>query len=128
MPGRARGLSPVIPSSAIAELVGDVYEAAVAPDRHGRARCGSLGDADADVSIGEGSTVERSVILNGSRIGEDCQLRDCIVAAGCQIGARTRITGGAVLGEGVTIGAQNVLDHGVRVFPGTEIGDGAITF
>ena len=32
------------------------------------------------------------------------------------------------VGEGVTIGARNVLTRGVRVFPQTELPDGAITF
>ena len=73
-------------------------------------------------------TVERAVILNGAEIGEGCTLRDCIIAAGCRVGARTQITGGAVLGEGVTIGADNVITHGARIFPGVELPDGAIRF
>jgi mannose-1-phosphate guanylyltransferase len=92
------------------------------------AHVGSLAVLAAGVSVGAGSTVERSVILNGTRIGEGCQLRDCIVAAGCDIGARTQITGGAVLGEGVTIGADNVITRGARIFPGVTLPDGAIEF
>jgi len=60
---------------------------------------GSLVVLGEDVSIGEGTTVERSVVLAGTQIGPRCELRDCIVAAGCRVGAGTRITGGAVLGE-----------------------------
>ena len=56
------------------------------------AQVGSLVVLGEDVSIGAGATVERSVILNGAQIGEDCGLRDCIVAAGCRIGARTTVT------------------------------------
>ena len=92
------------------------------------AHVGSLAVLAGDVSIGEGSTVERAVILNGAQIGEGCTLRDCIVAAGCRIGARTQITGGAVLGEGVTVGADNVISRGARIFPGVELPDGAIRF
>ena len=33
-----------------------------------------------------------------------------------------------VLGEGVTIGAGNMLAAGVRIFPGVELPDGAIGF
>jgi mannose-1-phosphate guanylyltransferase len=89
---------------------------------------GSLAVLGADVSIGAGTTVERSVILNGTVIGEGCRLRDCIVAAGCRVGARTTITGGAVLGEGVTVGADNVVTRGARIFPGVTLPDGAIRF
>jgi mannose-1-phosphate guanylyltransferase len=92
------------------------------------AQVGSLVVLAEDVSIGAGTTVERSVILNGAQIGENCRLRDCIVAAGCRIGARTTVTGGAVLGEGVTIGADNVIAHGARIFPGVALPDGAIKF
>jgi mannose-1-phosphate guanylyltransferase len=92
------------------------------------AHVGSLAVLGQDVSVGAGSTVERAVILNGAEIGEDCTLRDCIVAAGCRVGARTRITGGAVLGEGVTVGADNVIACGARIFPGVELPDGAIKF
>lgn len=92
------------------------------------AQVGSLVVLGEDVSIGAGSTVERSVILKGAQVGEDCRLRDCIVAAGCRIGARTAVSGGAVLGEGVTIGADNVIAHGARIFPGVSLPDGAIKF
>jgi acetyltransferase-like isoleucine patch superfamily enzyme len=33
-----------------------------------------------------------------------------------------------VIGEGVTIGADNVITHGARIFPGVVLGDGAIRF
>jgi mannose-1-phosphate guanylyltransferase len=92
------------------------------------AQVGSLVVLAEDVSIGAGTIVERAVILNGAEIGDGCTLRDCIVAAGCRVGARTRITGGAVLGEGVTIGADNVIASGARIFPGVALPDGAIKF
>ncbi len=72
--------------------------------------------------------VERAVILAGSVIGEDCELRDCIIGPRCRIGRRTRITGGAVLGEGVGVGADNVITRGARIFPGVQLPDGAIEF
>jgi mannose-1-phosphate guanylyltransferase len=33
-----------------------------------------------------------------------------------------------VLGEGVTLGADNVVTRGARIFPGVALGDGAIKF
>jgi mannose-1-phosphate guanylyltransferase len=92
------------------------------------AHVGSLVVLGDGVSVGEGATIERSVVLQGSEVGEGCVLRDCIVAAGARIGPRTQVTGGAVLGEGVTIGADNLLSRGVRVFPHVEIPDGGIRF
>ena len=95
---------------------------------HPGAHAGSLVVLGADVEIGANSVVERAVILNGSRIGEGCTLRDCIVAGGCRVGDDTQITGGAVLGEGVTVGAHNVITNGARIFPGVELPDGALKF
>ncbi len=92
------------------------------------AHVGSLVVLAQDVSVGTGSTVERAVVLEGTQIGEGCELRDCIIAAGCRVGAGTSITGGAVLGEGVSVGARNVITRGARIFPGVELPDGAIEF
>jgi mannose-1-phosphate guanylyltransferase len=92
------------------------------------AHVGSLVVLAADVSVGAGSIVERAVILQGTEIGEGCELRDCILAAGCKVGARTKITGGAVLGEGVHVGADNVITRGARIFPGVVLPDNAIAF
>ena len=92
------------------------------------AHVGSLVVLGEGVQVGEGSTIERSVVLNGAEIGPHCRLEDCIVGAGTRIGAGTIVSGGAVLGEGVTVGARNVLTAGMRVFPQTELPDGAITF
>jgi mannose-1-phosphate guanylyltransferase len=92
------------------------------------AHVGSLVVLAEDVSVGAGSSVERSVVLEGTNIGEGCELRDCIIGAGCQVGAGTRITGGAVLGDGVRVGAHNVITRGARIFPGVELPDGAIQF
>lgn len=92
------------------------------------ARVGSMVVLGEGVSIGAGSVIERAVILAGSEIGADCELRDCIVAGGCRIGPRTKITDGAVLGERVGIGADNVIARGARIFPGVQLPDRAIEF
>lgn len=96
----------------------------IAEDAH----AGSLVVLGQGVSLAGGASVERAVVLDGTEIGEGCTLRDCIVAAGCRIGPRTHISGGVVLGEGVTIGADNVIAGGARIFPGVTIPDGAIRF
>jgi mannose-1-phosphate guanylyltransferase len=92
------------------------------------AHVGSLVVLAQDVSVGAGASVERAVVLEGTRIGEGCELRDCIVGARCDIGAGTKISGGAVLGDGVKVGAHNVIACGARIFPGVELPDGAIKF
>ncbi|HEX6390536.1 MAG TPA: NDP-sugar synthase [Solirubrobacteraceae bacterium] len=82
----------------------------------------------AGVELGAGALVERSVVLDGGRIGEAAHVRDAILAPNVTLGAHTRVEGQAVLGEGVTLGGENVLARGVKLFPGTHLGDGAIKF
>jgi mannose-1-phosphate guanylyltransferase len=92
------------------------------------AHVGSLVVLGQGVTVGAGSIVERAVIMNGTEIGPGCTLRDCIVAAGCRVGEGTQITDGAVLGEGVTVGAHNIVSRGARIFPGVTLPDGALRF
>jgi mannose-1-phosphate guanylyltransferase len=92
------------------------------------AQVGSLVVLGEGVKIGAGTSVERSVVLRGAEIGEGCEVRDAIVAAGCRVGNGTQITGGAVLGEGVTVGAHNIVTRGARIFPGVTLPDGALRF
>jgi mannose-1-phosphate guanylyltransferase len=131
--------------TAVGERLGGDYMA-LAPDVqvHGRAvppavlergvrvaegaQVGSLVVLGQGVMIGAGATVERAVVMNGTEIGPGCTLRDCIVAAGCRVGEGTQITGSAVLGEGVTVGAHNVVTRGARIFPGVTLPDGALRF
>ncbi|MDX6667239.1 MAG: mannose-phosphate guanylyltransferase [Solirubrobacteraceae bacterium] len=94
----------------------------------GNARIGSLAVLGNDVTVGEGTSIEQAVVLNGADIGPGCNLRYCIIGAGAQIGRHTDIEGGAVLGEGVSIGADNVITRGARIFPGVTLPDGAIKF
>ena len=80
------------------------------------------------VKVGEETIVESAVVLNGADVGAHCVLRNCIIGPGARVGDRTHIAGGVVLGEGVTIGADNVLKAGARIFPGVDLPSSAILF
>jgi mannose-1-phosphate guanylyltransferase len=130
------GVQAVLGSDYLSVDAGATLTGRVVPPallRHGAvvgagAVVGPLAVLGPDVRVGEGTTVESSVIHAGAVIGANCVLRDCIVAAGVRIGDNTHVTGGAMLGEGVTIGADNVVTRGARVFPGVEIPDGGLRF
>ncbi len=92
------------------------------------ARVGSLAVLGTGVTVGAGTSVERSVLLDGVTVGARCTLRDCVVAAGARIGDGSRLEDQVVVGEGVVIGAGNVLAHGARIFPGVTLPEGAIAF
>ena len=80
------------------------------------------------VTIGAGAVVERSVVLDGASIAPGAFVADSILSPGVHVGERTVVQGQSVLGEGVVVGADCKLDHGIRVFPGTRLGDGAVRF
>jgi mannose-1-phosphate guanylyltransferase len=78
--------------------------------------------------VGPGAHVEGSVLLEGASVGAKSVVRSAIVGAGVKIGEHCHIEGGVVLGEGVTVGSQNVLMAGARIFPGVQLPAGAIKF
>jgi mannose-1-phosphate guanylyltransferase len=92
------------------------------------ARVGAEVVLERDVTVGEATTIERSVVLRGATIGAGCTLRGCIVGAGVHIGDQCVIEGMSVLGEGVSLGAGNVVARGARVFPGVALPDHALLF
>ncbi len=81
-----------------------------------------------DVVVGEGTTIESAVVMAGASIGAHCTLRGCIVAAGALIGDHCVIDGMSVIGEGVSLGADNVVSNGARLFPGVSLPEGALKF
>ena len=80
------------------------------------------------MTVGEHTTVERAVVLEGATIGSNCTLSGCIVGAGVTIGDDCHVDGLSVLGQGVSLGAGNIVSNGARIFPGVSLPDGAIRF
>ena len=80
------------------------------------------------VLVAEGAHIENAVVLEGTTIGAHTRIRSSIIGPGVSIGEHCHLEGGVVLGEGVSIGAGNVLRAGARIFPGVELPDSAITF
>jgi mannose-1-phosphate guanylyltransferase len=80
------------------------------------------------VSVGQNTTIERAVVMQGTEIGSHCTLNGCIIGGGVRIGDHCTIDGMSVLGEGVTLGAGNMVSNGARLFPGVDLPDGALLF
>jgi mannose-1-phosphate guanylyltransferase len=80
------------------------------------------------VTVGAGSRIERSVVLDGGRIGAGCVVTDSIVAPGATVDDGAVLRDGAMLGEGAVVGAGNVLAAGVKVQPGARLPSAALTF
>ncbi|HTX31002.1 MAG TPA: NDP-sugar synthase [Solirubrobacteraceae bacterium] len=81
-----------------------------------------------DVVVEAGAHIERSVILDGTRIGAHTTVRASIVGRAAEIGDHCHLDGGVVLGEGARLGAHNTLRAGARLFPGVSLPDGAMRF
>jgi mannose-1-phosphate guanylyltransferase len=78
--------------------------------------------------VGPGARVVRSVVLDDARVGEGALLEDAILAPEAQVGAGSEVTELSVVGPRARVGAENRLRHGVRLFPGAELGDRAVAF
>lgn len=81
-----------------------------------------------DVTVGKGTHVQGSVLLDGTSVGADSTISASIVGPRVAIGDHCQIHSGVVLGEGVRVGSNNTLAAGVRIFPRVELPDGAIRF
>jgi mannose-1-phosphate guanylyltransferase len=92
------------------------------------ARIGGRAVLERGVRVGEATTIESAVVMQGAVIGAHCTLRGCIVAAGARIGDHCVIDGMSVIGEGVELGADNVVSNGARLFPGVSLPAGALRF
>ncbi|HLH66828.1 MAG TPA: NDP-sugar synthase [Solirubrobacteraceae bacterium] len=82
-----------------------------------------LGDG---VTVAAEAHIEGSVVLDGAVVGEGARISGSIVGPRARIGARCRIEGGVVVGEGVRLGAGNVLAGGSRLSPGASVPDAGV--
>ncbi|MEU0786721.1 NDP-sugar synthase [Streptomyces sp. NPDC006173] len=77
--------------------------------------------------IGEGARISGSTILAGAVVEPGAVVTDSLVGVGARIGERTILTG-AVIGDGATVGADNELRDGVRIWCDAHIPAGALRF
>ncbi|MGW6259897.1 sugar phosphate nucleotidyltransferase [Streptomyces sp. NPDC055085] len=77
--------------------------------------------------IGEGARISGSTILAGAVVEPGAVVTDSLVGLGARIGERTILTG-AVIGDGATVGPDNELRDGVRIWCDANIPAGALRF
>ena len=80
------------------------------------------------VTVGSGAHIDSSVVLDGATVGAFSRISRSIVGPGAVIGDRCRLNDTAMLGQDARLGAGNTLTAGVRIFPGVELPDRAISF
>ncbi|MHB9091178.1 MAG: hypothetical protein ACYC7H_07145, partial [Chloroflexota bacterium] len=74
------------------------------------------------------SVVEDDVIWSDTTVGDSVTLKRCVVGARSHVGDHCWITNGAIIGDDVSIGANNKLEHAIRIWPNKSIDANTITF
>jgi mannose-1-phosphate guanylyltransferase/phosphomannomutase len=74
-----------------------------------------------NVTIGADADLKRPVVWNGAVIGEEAQLRACIVGRGVRIGRGAQVLEGAVVGSLSRVGEEAQINSNVKVWPNKEI-------
>jgi mannose-1-phosphate guanylyltransferase/phosphomannomutase len=94
-------------------------------------RIGSRVTIDAGTTIGDNVTIgadadlKRPIIWNGAMIGDEVNLRACVVARGARIDRRAHVLEGAVVGSLSSVGEEALISPQVRVWPSKSVESGA---
>jgi mannose-1-phosphate guanylyltransferase len=78
--------------------------------------------------IGPDCNLEGAVLWEGNQLGEGVTLRNSVLGRNNTIGARSFISDGAIVGDDCVLGPENRLERGIRLWPGTQLGERAISF
>jgi mannose-1-phosphate guanylyltransferase len=81
-----------------------------------------------DCSIGPDAIVEEAILWPRVRITARAKLSGAILGADVVVEDDSAVVGGAVVADGCTIGPENRLDRGIRIWPGHAIPRKTISF
>ncbi|MBP1468710.1 NDP-sugar synthase [Candidatus Chloroploca sp. M-50] len=78
--------------------------------------------------LGTDVSLEGAILWEKNILEEGVTIRNSVLGANNTIGAKTYLTDGAIIGDDCSFGAENRLERGIRIWPGTILGDKAISF
>ena len=78
-----------------------------------------------NVTIAADANLKRPIIWNGAIIGEEVNLRACVISRGTRVDRRAQVLEGAVVGSLSTVGEEAQISTSVRVWPSKQIESGA---
>ncbi|MDJ0556070.1 MAG: mannose-1-phosphate guanyltransferase [Microcoleaceae cyanobacterium MO_207.B10] len=78
-----------------------------------------------NVTISADADVKRPIIWNGALVGEDANLRACVICRGTRVDRRAQVLEGSVVGSLSTVGEEAQISPNVRVWPSKKIESGA---
>ncbi len=67
--------------------------------------------------IGKGAVVQGAVLWHHSRVGDKAILQNCVVCSHSYVGPRSHVPDNCVLGDGVTVALETILDKGTKIWP-----------
>ncbi|EGG43499.1 mannose-1-phosphate guanylyltransferase [Streptomyces griseoaurantiacus] len=77
--------------------------------------------------VGEGARISGSTVLSGAVVEPGAVITDSMIGAHSRVGRRTILTG-AVIGDGASVGPDNELREGTRIWCDAHIPAGAVRF
>lgn len=89
------------------------------------ARVGPYSVLSPSVTLREGARTTRSVIDASTYVGRAALIEGAVIGRSCELRSHVRIHEGVAIGDEVTVGAESVIDSGVRVYPNKEIERGS---
>jgi mannose-1-phosphate guanylyltransferase len=78
--------------------------------------------------VGEGSTIDEAVLWDNASLGFNVTVRSSVAGSNTEVGDDTWVVDGSIVGDNSVVGQSNRLEHGIKVWPNTTIGDSAISF
>ena len=78
-----------------------------------------------NVTIGPDADIKRPIVWNGALVGEDANLRACVICRGSRIDRRAQVLEGAVVGSLSSVGEEAQINPHVRVWPSKKVESGA---
>ena len=92
------------------------------------ARIGGRVVLERGVTVGDNTTIERAVVMQGRRDRQPLHAARLHRRRGVRIGDRCTSRAWACSARASTLGAGNVVSNGARLFPGVTLPDGALAF
>ena len=78
--------------------------------------------------VGPNATIEAAVLWEDNVVEEGASLRACVIGRGNRIGPKAHLTDRTIVSDNCAIGAENRLERGIRIWPGTQLQDQALSF
>ncbi|MBI4302656.1 MAG: NDP-sugar synthase [Chloroflexi bacterium] len=79
-------------------------------------------------TIGKETIVEGAIIWPETKLGDQVNVKGCIIGQNTIVGDNCWIMDGCVLGDNVTLGDENKLERGIRIWPSRTLAPHTITF